>query len=90
MRTLVAGGVEAAVEEILRTDDPFVSNRRVATCPVDLGGRDVAQGDRVLLNWTAANRDPGSSATPTATTRPGTPTRTSSSASVPTSAPAGH
>lgn len=62
VRALVAGGdaagVEAAVEEILRIDDPFVSNRRVATSPVDLGGREIGEGDRVLLNWTAANRDP--------------------------------
>ena len=50
--------LEAAVEEILRIDDPFVSNRRVATRAVDLGGEQIAEGGRVLLNWTAANRDP--------------------------------
>jgi cytochrome P450 len=47
-----------AVEEILRIDDPFVSNRRVATRAVHLGGEAIAEGDQVLLNWTAANRDP--------------------------------
>ena len=47
----------AAVEEILRIDDPFVSNRRVATRPVSLGGADMEEGDQVLLNWTSANRD---------------------------------
>jgi cytochrome P450 len=51
-------GVEAAVEEILRIDDPFVANRRVATRTVQLGGETILEGDRVLLNWTAANRDP--------------------------------
>lgn len=50
--------LDAAVEEILRIDDPFVSNRRVVTREVALGGADLAEGDRVLLNWTAANRDP--------------------------------
>ncbi len=51
-------GVEAAVEEILRIDDPFVANRRVATRAVELGGEAIAAGERLLLNWTAANRDP--------------------------------
>lgn len=62
VRALVAAGdragLEAAVEEILRIDDPFVSNRRVATRATSLGGEQVAEGDRVLLHWTAANRDP--------------------------------
>lgn len=48
----------AAVEEILRIDDPFVSNRRVSTRAVSLGGETLAEGAQVLLNWTAANRDP--------------------------------
>lgn len=62
VRSLVADGdraaVEAAVEEILRIDDPFVSNRRVTTRTTQIGGETIAQGERVLLNWTAANRDP--------------------------------
>lgn len=62
LRTLVAAGdraaLVAAVEEILRIDDPFVSNRRVATRAVQLGGESIPKGGRVLLNWTAANRDP--------------------------------
>src|SRR4029079_9001447 len=61
VRTLVEAGDQvalvAAVEEILRIDDPFVSNRRVATRPVSLGGADMEEGDQVLLNWTSANRD---------------------------------
>ncbi len=48
----------AAIEEILRIDDPFVANRRVATRAVRLGGENIAEGEQVLLNWTAANRDP--------------------------------
>lgn len=62
VRTLVASGeaaaLTAAVEEILRIDDPFVSNRRVATKTTELGGETIAAGESVLLNWTAANRDP--------------------------------
>lgn len=53
-----AAALEAAVEEILRIDDPFVSNRRVATRSVDLGGERIPAGGSVLLNWTSANRDP--------------------------------
>jgi len=50
--------LEAGIEEILRIDDPFVSNRRVTTCPVTVDEREIPAGARVLLNWTAANRDP--------------------------------
>jgi len=48
---------DAVVDEILRMDDPFVSNRRVTTCPVKIGGVDLPKGARVKLNWTSANRD---------------------------------
>ena len=62
VRTLVEAGdraaLDAAAEEILRIDDPFVSNRRVATRAVELGGEEMAKGEQLLLNWTAANRDP--------------------------------
>ncbi len=50
--------IEAAIEEVLRIDDPFVSNRRRATREAELGGRTIPAGDRVVLSWTAANRDP--------------------------------
>jgi cytochrome P450 len=49
--------LDAAIDEMLRIDDPFVANRRVATRDVTVGGRTIAAGDRVFLNWTAANRD---------------------------------
>ena len=62
VRERVAAGdttwVEAAVEELLRIDDPFLSNRRVATTDTQLGGEHIAAGDRLTLSWTAANRDP--------------------------------
>jgi cytochrome P450 len=50
--------IEAAIEEVLRIDDPFVANRRRTTRHVEIGGRTIPAGDRVILNWTAANRDP--------------------------------
>jgi len=49
--------LDAVLDEVLRIDDPFVANRRVATRDVVVGGREIARGDRVFLNWTAANRD---------------------------------
>lgn len=52
-----APALREAIEEILRIDDPFVSNRRVATGTTQLGGETVAAGETILLNWTAANRD---------------------------------
>ncbi|MEE6271786.1 cytochrome P450 [Georgenia sp. MJ206] len=50
--------LDAVLDEILRIDDPFVSNRRVATEPVVVAGREIAAGERVALVWTSANRDP--------------------------------
>lgn len=49
--------IPAAVEEIMRLRDPLVSNRRVTTRPVEVGGRRLPAGARVTLNWTSANRD---------------------------------
>lgn len=46
------------VDEVLREDDPFVSNRRITTCPARVGDEQVEQGQVVHLNWTAANVDP--------------------------------
>lgn len=48
----------AAIEEILRMHGPLVANRRVATRAVALGGRQIGPGERLSLNWIAANRDP--------------------------------
>ncbi len=46
-----------AIDELMRIDDPFVSNRRVTTRAVELNGRNIPAKARVLLHWTAANRD---------------------------------
>jgi cytochrome P450 len=50
--------IETAIEEVLRIDDPFVANRRRTTREATVAGQTIPAGDRVLLNWTAANRDP--------------------------------
>lgn len=55
---------DAALDEILRIDDPFVSNRRVATVDAVVNGQPVARGEQLVVNWTAANRDPAVFADP--------------------------
>ncbi|NAW34403.1 cytochrome P450 [Halomonas alimentaria] len=47
----------AAIDEILRLDAPLMSNRRIATRPVEIGGRRLEAGDRLTLLWGSANRD---------------------------------
>lgn len=47
----------AAIDEILRADGPLVANRRATTREVDLGGRKIGAGEKLSLNWIAANRD---------------------------------
>ena len=50
-------GLPAAIDEMLRIDDPFLVNRRVTTVATRVAGFDLAPGTRVYLNWTSANRD---------------------------------
>ncbi len=50
--------LDQAIDEILRIDDPFVSNRRIATTDTEVSGCPISAGQRIVLNWTAANRDP--------------------------------
>ncbi len=49
--------MDRILDEILRMDDPFVSNSRITTCPVAIGGVELPERARVKLNWTSANRD---------------------------------
>lgn len=51
------GLLPAAIDEILRLHGPLVANRRVTTRPVELGGRKIGAGERLSINWMAANRD---------------------------------
>ncbi|WP_018297399.1 cytochrome P450 [Corynebacterium lubricantis] len=48
---------DAILDEFLRLDSPFVTNRRITTCPVTLAGNQLETGQRVRVVWTAANRD---------------------------------
>lgn len=47
-----------AVEELLRYVSPVVYMRRTARCPADLAGAEIAAGDKVVVFYGAANRDP--------------------------------
>jgi cytochrome P450 len=47
-----------AVEEILRFWPPVIHFRRTATADTSLGGRQVRRGDKVVVFFPAANRDP--------------------------------
>ena len=50
--------IPAAIEELLRFDDPLVANRRTTTRDVEIGGRSIGAGEDLTLMWIAANRDP--------------------------------
>ena len=56
--------LDAIIDEILRIDSPFTANRRVTAADTVVGGRPIGPGERVFLNWTAANRDPDAFARP--------------------------
>ena len=51
------GNLAAAIDEILRIDDPFLVSRRVTTVATRVGGFAIEPGTRIYLNWTSANRD---------------------------------
>jgi cytochrome P450 len=52
------GLLDRAIEEILRTDGPLVSNNRTAARDVEIGGQPIRAGERISIIWIAANRDP--------------------------------
>ncbi len=47
-----------AVEEMLRWEPPIHHFRRTATTEVQLGGKTISAGDKVLMWYPASNRDP--------------------------------
>jgi cytochrome P450 len=51
------GNMAGAIDEMLRIDDPFLVNRRVATMATEIAGYELQPGKRIYLNWTSANRD---------------------------------
>src|SRR4051794_4240419 len=58
---LLAGGealTTTAVDEIVRCASPVTFMRRTATGPATVGGHDFVEGDKVVLFYGAANRDP--------------------------------
>ena len=57
LRTAGNDEIDKIINEILRLDDPFVNNRRITTCPVNIAGHNIPRGEIVKLNWTSANRD---------------------------------
>jgi len=46
-----------AIEEILRWASPVYHFRRTATAPTELHGREIAEGDKVVMWYISANRD---------------------------------
>ena len=52
------GVTPTAVEEIVRFASPVVFMRRTATQPVTIGGQDFDEGEKFVLFYGAANRDP--------------------------------
>ena len=54
----------SATEEVLRYDGPIRAMARWAKEPFDLGGHQIAEGDRLLLVQYAANHDPAGFADP--------------------------
>ncbi|MBN8508551.1 MAG: cytochrome P450, partial [Burkholderiales bacterium] len=52
-----ADDLAAAVDEMLRIDDPFLVNRRRVTRATEVAGFALEPGTVVYLNWTSANRD---------------------------------
>jgi cytochrome P450 len=52
------GVTASAVEEIVRCASPVTFMRRTVTEPTSLGGRDFEAGDKLVMFYGAANRDP--------------------------------
>lgn len=50
--------IPTAIEEFLRVETPVQGLARTVTEDIALGGEQLRQGDKVLLCWGAANRDP--------------------------------
>jgi cytochrome P450 len=54
----VEGVTATAVEEIVRVASPVTFMRRTVTHPLTLSGHDFDEGDRLVMFYGAANRDP--------------------------------
>ncbi|MGI9596065.1 MAG: cytochrome P450 [Acidimicrobiales bacterium] len=58
LRADVDGLLSTAIEELLRWVSPVVYMRRTATVDTTIAGQDIAVGDKVVMYYGAANRDP--------------------------------
>jgi cytochrome P450 len=56
--------IPAAVEEMIRYATPVRALSRTVMSDVEVGGQKLERGDRVVLNWAGANRDPAYFADP--------------------------
>ena len=54
------------VEEVVRLEPPFKFHYRAVRRACELGGAELAPGDRLMLLWASANRDPAHFADPDA------------------------
>ena len=52
------------MEELLRYESPVQHTARIAPNDLELGGKKIAKGDRVVVVLAAANRDPAKFADP--------------------------
>ncbi len=52
-----AGLIPNMVCEMIRWQTPLAHMRRTATCDTELGGKRIAQGDKVVMWYVSANRD---------------------------------
>lgn len=50
--------MNVAIEEFLRACSPVTGLARTATCPVEVEGQQMAEGDRLVMHFAAANYDP--------------------------------
>ena len=64
LQTSLDALLPSAVEEMLRWVSPVIYMRRTATCDTELAGTKVAKGQKVVLYYGAANRDPSVFAEP--------------------------
>jgi cytochrome P450 len=58
------GRLNTAIEELLRWVSPVVYMRRTATRATELHGKEIAAGDKVVMYYGSANRDPSAFASP--------------------------
>src|SRR5437667_1007328 len=47
-----------AVDELIRMVSPVIYMRRTATSDTEIGGQKIAEGEKVIMYFSAANRDP--------------------------------